>query len=239
MTRHPLAEDSPAEGPPAQRPLTERLLSELALASKRLTSRLRPDQALPLAASRYPTVADLTLDAQRAVIQDAVERAGAPRDQAAYDKLRAELRERLEDAAYETLKTASDIIAAAGRVEAAAAQVAEPAVRDSARDIQDHLARLLGDGFLSRAGLRRLKDLRRYVAAEAHRLAKLGTRRALEEQALAELAELGRAVAAAPAAPAEVPWMIEELRVSLFAQELRAAYPVSAKRVRRALAADR
>ncbi|HET6545113.1 MAG TPA: DUF3418 domain-containing protein, partial [Rhodanobacteraceae bacterium] len=41
------------------------------------------------------------------------------------------------------------------------------------------------------------------------------------------------------AALAEVRWMIEELRVSLFAQELRTPEPVSAKRVTRALAALR
>jgi ATP-dependent helicase HrpA len=36
---------------------------------------------------------------------------------------------------------------------------------------------------------------------------------------------------------AEIGWMIEELRVSLFAQRLGTAYPVSEKRVRRALQA--
>jgi ATP-dependent RNA helicase HrpA len=43
----------------------------------------------------------------------------------------------------------------------------------------------------------------------------------------------GRAV---PAALREVPWMIEELRVSQFAQGLGTNGPVSAKRIRRALA---
>ena len=36
---------------------------------------------------------------------------------------------------------------------------------------------------------------------------------------------------------ADVAWMIEELRVGLFAQGLGTAYPVSEKRVRRAIAA--
>jgi ATP-dependent helicase HrpA len=40
-----------------------------------------------------------------------------------------------------------------------------------------------------------------------------------------------------PPALAEVPWMIEELRVSLFAQQLGTAFPVSEKRIRRAIAA--
>ena len=31
----------------------------------------------------------------------------------------------------------------------------------------------------------------------------------------------------------EIRWMLEELRISLFAQELKTAYPVSAKRIRK------
>ena len=41
--------------------------------------------------------------------------------------------------------------------------------------------------------------------------------------------------AARPAALVEVRWMLEELRVSLFAQDLGTAYSVSEKRVRTAL----
>jgi ATP-dependent helicase HrpA len=40
-----------------------------------------------------------------------------------------------------------------------------------------------------------------------------------------------------PAELAEVPWLIEELRVSHFAQGLGTRGPVSSKRIRRALAA--
>ena len=40
-----------------------------------------------------------------------------------------------------------------------------------------------------------------------------------------------------PAAAAEVGWLLEELRVSLFAQSLGTAQPVSAKRVRTAIRA--
>jgi ATP-dependent helicase HrpA len=40
---------------------------------------------------------------------------------------------------------------------------------------------------------------------------------------------------AVPKALAEVPWMLEEMRVSLFAQGLGTAYPISEKRIRKAL----
>jgi ATP-dependent helicase HrpA len=217
----------------------EQLLAELALPSQRLTTRLRPEQALPLVATRYPSVAALTLDAQRAVAQAAVDQAGVPGDRAAYDQLRDQLRDRLEDDTYATLATASDIVAKARQIEAEAERVTELNVLNSVLDLKDHLGRLLSDGFISRAGLGRLKDLRRYLEAESYRLTKLGTNRAREEQALAELAELDREIAARPDVPPEVPWMVEELRVSLFAQHLGTAYPISAKRIRRALDANR
>ena len=51
------------------------------------------------------------------------------------------------------------------------------------------------------------------------------------EQALGELGEPARSGAAAAA----VRWMIEELRVSLFAQTLGTPEPVSEKRIRAAL----
>ncbi|MCW8807372.1 MAG: DUF3418 domain-containing protein [Rhodanobacter sp.] len=41
----------------------------------------------------------------------------------------------------------------------------------------------------------------------------------------------------APAELAELRWLIEEWRVSLFAQELKTAEPVSAKRLAKALSA--
>jgi ATP-dependent helicase HrpA len=46
-----------------------------------------------------------------------------------------------------------------------------------------------------------------------------------------------RAVGTDPAKLAELRWLIEEWRVSLFAQELKTPEPVSAKRLAKALAA--
>ncbi|MBA2346959.1 MAG: DUF3418 domain-containing protein, partial [Solirubrobacterales bacterium] len=87
--------------------------------------------------------------------------------------------------------------------------------------------------------------LARYLRAAAHRLDRVAQNpeldrrhsaeiRGLEEELAAALAALpaGRAV---PAALREIPWLLEELRVALFAQPL-GARKVSAKRIRRALA---
>jgi ATP-dependent helicase HrpA len=227
----------------------ELLLGELALPARRLTSRLTPEAALALAASHYPSADALTRDAQAAVVDAAVAAAGMPRDRAAYTALAGSLRDTLEDRAHAVLLAAADLARQGREVEAQAGRAAEAAdaagVLDSLADIRDHAAELLGAGFLTRAGLGRLADLRRYLAGDAYRLPRLGTARAREEQALWLVGDLRRAydaaVAAAgpplPEALAEIPWMLEELRISLLAQPLGTAYPISEKRIRRVLAA--
>ncbi|MDR2453324.1 MAG: DUF3418 domain-containing protein [Bifidobacteriaceae bacterium] len=225
----------------------ELLLGELALPTGRLTSRLAPAVALPLAASRYPSVEALARDAQAMVVDAAVARAGLPRTQAAYQELRAALRDSLEDQAHQALVAASGLVALGRQIEADASRVRELAVLNSVVDIKDHLAALLGAGFLTRAGRARLADLRRYLKGDEYRLPRLGLARAREEQALWLLGDLRQtyeaalAAAGAPTPPAlaEIPWMLEELRISLLAQPLGTAYPVSEKRVRRALGAAR
>jgi ATP-dependent helicase HrpA len=178
--------------------------------------------------------------------------AGLPRTRAAYLALRDSLRDALEDQVHGVLKSASGLIAHGRRVEAAASRVAELSVLNSVADIKEHAAALLGAGFLTRASLNRLRDLGRYLAGDEYRLERLGSTKDREAQALHLLEELRRAYDAAlaaaepgtaaeptgappPATLAEVPWMLEELRISLLAQPLGTAYPISEKRIRRAL----
>ena len=87
-----------------------------------------------------------------------------------------------------------------------------------------HLPRYL------KAVVLRLDKLRADPARDAARLAEL---RPLEQRYLRRLAELR---GAADARLDEFRWLLEELRVSLFAQELRTPQPVSVKRLDRAWA---
>jgi ATP-dependent helicase HrpA len=234
------AEEATALNPLGVREL---LLGELTLPSGRLTSRLTPAVALPLAASHYPSVDALTRDAQAAVVDAAIADRGLPRTREAYQALRDSLRASLEDSTHQVLKQASALVAQGRQIETEASRVAELAVLSSVNDIKNHVASLLGAGFLTRAGLGRLDALRRYLSGDEYRLPRLGTARAREERGLWLLEELKQeheaaVAAAAPEAAklAEVPWMLEELRVSLLAQPLGTAYPVSEKRIRRVLA---
>ncbi|SDQ37955.1 ATP-dependent RNA helicase HrpA [Leucobacter chromiiresistens] len=114
-------------------------------------------------------------------------------------------------------------------------------VSDAARQIDG----LVFDGFVSRTGLARLERVPVYLEAVQLRMRGLvenaGRDRAWQnevDRAAALYAEAGGAIPLPPDAPARLErarWLIEELRVSLFAQQLRTAEPVSLQRVQKAL----
>ena len=108
-------------------------------------------------------------------------------------------------------------------------------------DVKQQISRLLAPGWLARTPWARLQHLPRYLKAASLRLDKLRADPARDARLAAELAPLEQAYrreAAARArygAPGEqfeqFGWLLEELRVSLFAQELRTPVPVSVKRL--------
>jgi ATP-dependent helicase HrpA len=112
-------------------------------------------------------------------------------------------------------------------------------------DLRRQMAGLLHEGFVADAGRRRLPDLVRYLRAMSHRLDKLPANAARDAlwtrqvaAVTAEYEQLRREVPASggPDDPvARVRWMIEELRVGLFAQSLGTPRPVSEQRVYKAI----
>src|SRR4029453_13955228 len=107
-------------------------------------------------------------------------------------------------------------------------------------DIRAQLGGLVYRGFVTDTGSAHLPDLPRYLQAIERRLDKLGENPRAEaermlqvQQVQQEYAELRKLWPAE--AVREIRWMIEELRVSYFAQALGTAYPVSDKRIYRAM----
>ncbi len=131
------------------------------------------------------------------------------------------------------------IVTAVEQIVADAADVAAvlarpgPAVTEPARaDVRAQLESLVGPGFVAAAGAARLPDLRRYVRGMKRRLEQLGADPVRDSARMAQVQELQEAARAAdPSRRDEARWMIEELRVSLFAQSLGTRYPVSPQRI--------
>jgi ATP-dependent helicase HrpA len=121
----------------------------------------------------------------------------------------------------------------------------DPSLLASLSDARDQLAALVGPGFVTATGAGRLADLRRYLRALEYRLDKLPGNPARDRAQVGRIAEIAREYRdlrdqLTPGHPATGPledirWMIEELRVNYFAQALGTPYPVSDKRVYKAL----
>jgi ATP-dependent helicase HrpA len=108
-------------------------------------------------------------------------------------------------------------------------------------DVKQQLARLLAPHWLAHTPWERVQHLPRYLKGAALRLEKLRADPARDARAMSELTPLALAWQREVAARAKLGtltaeieqfgWLLEELRVSLFAQELRTPVPVSAKRL--------
>ena len=113
-------------------------------------------------------------------------------------------------------------------------------------DIKSQLQRLIFPGFACQVGEKKLPDMKRYLQALAKRLEKLPVNPNQDRLHTIALNELeGRYSALCKTLMssekdntdlAEIYWMLEELRVSLFAQQLGTAYPISEKRIKLKLA---
>ena len=111
----------------------------------------------------------------------------------------------------------------------------------AAADLTEQLNELLPQRFLVQTDAARFGHLQRYLKAASARLDKLRTDSARDAQRMAELLPLLQSCSRARAALKgrydprldEFRWLLEELRVSLFAQELRTPMPVSVKRLQK------
>ena len=122
-----------------------------------------------------------------------------------------------------------------GRIQAALPKAAAPA----AADIRAQLAWLVPAGFLLTTPWERLQEFPRYLQAIEQRLEKLGRDPRRDAQLAAEIAPLETRYrervkaerGLKPPGEDEFRWLLEEFRVSLFAQQLKTRVPVSARRL--------
>ena len=108
-------------------------------------------------------------------------------------------------------------------------------------DVKSHLNSLVYPGFVADIGINRLKDWNRYVEGLAKRLEKIPVdpiRDRAQQLQIEKVQDRFASVlqkypreSAIPKELSEVRWQIEELRISLFAQQLGTSIPISSKRI--------
>jgi ATP-dependent helicase HrpA len=221
---------------------------------KHVVGRLDARQKLALGFSAYSSVPALLADCVDAAVDALVARhagdvGGEVTDEAAFERLRDLVRADLPEATYDAVTAVSDVLALGHDLVTRASGTAAAATLPTLVDVREHVQRLTAAGFVSRTGVERLGDLRRYLRADAVRLDSLPAGAGRDRQRLAEVQvvadEVSTWVSSLPVgrrgsptaddAVAEVRWMVEELRVSLFAQQLGTRQAVSAKRIYRAM----
>ncbi|PWD51386.1 ATP-dependent RNA helicase HrpA [Serinibacter arcticus] len=225
----------------------ELLLSDLALSESRVTSRWTGREALTLASSPYRTTAALVRDVQAAgiaALTQGSDLAGV-RDDVAYRTLRSDVRASLEDTVYGVVARTVEALVAYRELEAAVRGATSIALLGTLQQIREHAASLVHPGFLVTTPPEALRHLVRYLRADGVRLTKAQENPARDATLAWEVQELTDALAVVDgptltptrrARAAAVRWQLEELRVSLFAQQLGTSGTVSAKRIRKALA---
>jgi ATP-dependent helicase HrpA len=211
-------------------------------ASEKLTNQ----QKLALSANPHGSVQALFDDCVMAAADKLIGDFGGPAwDEESYRKLYDKVRAEIVDTTVRAVERVQQVLAAWQSCERRLKAVRSPALLANLTDVREQLDGLVKPGFVTEAGIRRLPDLLRYLVAVDRRLQQMPTnvqrdttrmekvREMQDEYAwLLEQMPRGRPV---PQQVRDVRWMIEELRVSYFAHALGTAYPVSDKRILKAI----
>ena len=219
---------------------------------KRVLARLTNAQKLALGDNPHGSVPALLDDALAAAVDSLVaERAaGQVRDPEAFEDVLAAVRTHVAARVLLVVDQVEPVLAAAREVRLALDRLTAPAAGPLVADVRAQLSSLVYPGFVADTGLTQLPHLRRYLRAMVQRLEKAPSSPAAlardaasqevvdrVETAYADLLDSLPPVERRSTAVRDVAWMVEELRVSLFANGLGTAYPVSEKRVSAAIAA--
>jgi ATP-dependent helicase HrpA len=211
-----------------------------------ISSRLSNAAKLILARNPHGGVGALLDDCSGAAVDLMIaESGGPPWDEASFVRLREQVRAELNAAVLAVVGRVQPILAAVQHIEQRLPEAPPGVLADSLADIRAHLSRLVNPGFVTATGYRRLPDILRYLQAIGYRLDKLAANPARDRDLTMRVQEIEResdrvAAGLPPGARLHddamaVRWMLEELRISYFAQVQRTAFPVSEKRISRVL----
>ncbi len=211
----------------------------------RLTEGWSNQQKLALAGSPYPSVQELLQDCVLAAAGAAMDRHGGPVwDEGGFATLRDAVGRDLAADAAEVLRLVVRVLQEWRETDRALSGSVDLLLLPALTDMRAQLGRLVSRGFVAETGADRLQHLPRYLQAIRLRRSKLADLdrdrqlmerfRPLEESYLHRLQALPQGYPE-PEAMREVRWLLEEYRVSLWAQQLGTPRPVSDSRIRKAL----
>ncbi|MEV5147661.1 ATP-dependent RNA helicase HrpA [Streptomyces sp. NPDC052727] len=214
--------------------------------AKFASDKLTNAQKLALSANPHGSIQALFDDCAMAAADKLIADFGGPAwDEESYRKLYDKVRAEIVDTTVRTVAQVQQVLAAWQACERRLKAVGSPALLANLTDVRKQLDALVKPGFVTWAGIRRLPDLMRYLVAADRRLQQMPTNVQRDTTRMEKVHEMqdeyawlleqlpkGRPV---PSAVLDIRWMLEELRVSYFAHALGTAYPVSDKRIVKAI----
>jgi ATP-dependent helicase HrpA len=204
---------------------------------KAIAGRLSNASKLALTANPHGGVPALLDDVVVAAVDDLMRSAGGPAwDAPSYERLRDQVRGELHERSEHVLRLVEDVLTRWTALTPKLTGISAAQV-----DMRTQLDRLVRPGFVTATGAARLPDLVRYLTAIEARLSKLPRDAERDRREMATVHAVQEEVDALlrrrPGDPRalDVAWMVEELRISLFAQGMRTKHPVSEKRIYKAI----
>jgi ATP-dependent helicase HrpA len=204
---------------------------------KAIAGRLSNASKLALTSNPHGGVVALLEDCVTAAVDALMVTGEAPVwDAAGFERLRDHVRSGLHETTERVVSQVEEVLT---RWAALTPQLT--GISAAQVDMREQLARLVRPGFVTATGLGRLPDLVRYLTALEARLARLPRDAARDSRDMASVhavqEEVDALLRTRPGDPRalEVAWLVEELRVSLFAQGMRTRQPVSEKRIYKAI----
>jgi ATP-dependent helicase HrpA len=215
------------------------LLLSMPSPGKLLRPLITPDTKIALRSGPHENQTDWMEDCLGSALGEIITAAGGPAwDAVEFDRLLLRARDELHPRVTKIATESVAVLEALRILEVAFNRSAVQRYEDALQDIANQVAALVYPGFLTAVGSERLTDVRRYLEAATRRIDRLPGDAARDELRMAQVhdleAELERLESALPGESRlmDVAWMIQELRVSLFAQALGTKGKVSEKRIR-------
>ncbi|MFF2411519.1 ATP-dependent RNA helicase HrpA [Streptomyces sp. NPDC058092] len=214
--------------------------------AKFASDKLTNQQKLALSRNPHGSIQALFEDCATAAADRLIGAHGGPAwDEESFRKLYDKVRTDLVALTEHTVKQVQQVLAAWQSCERRLKATNSLVLVGNVTDVRNQLAALVPPGFVTATGLRRLPDLMRYLVAADRRLQQMPTAVQRDTTRMEKVHEMqdeyawlleqmpqGRPV---PQEVLDIRWMIEELRVSYFAHALGTAYPVSDKRIVKAI----
>jgi ATP-dependent helicase HrpA len=167
------------------------------------------------------------------------------RTRAGFEAVRDAFSSAVVDELFQTVSLAARILTASREVEKAMRDGNSLTLLGALNDVKGQLAGLVFPGFVSRTGTARLAHLPRYLRGALDRVRTLADNPGRDRQRMTEFeraatvfTEAGGSIPPHDDAPlplVHARWLLEEYRVSLFAQSLGTAEPVSLQRIQKSL----